>query len=153
MRGRSNRSLAVNRFSQRGEFQKSYESISEAHRDTGVNHGQIYSVSSNEGGMAGGYIWRFRDRGENESEPRTIVKEVKYLYHERGRSFVEISDETGLTVINVTDLLASKSYMKSKSERDGEIYRKEVFVDERCLCENDKDYKDFLIKWEQQNNF
>ena len=58
---RKDRSKAVLQFSLSGVFIKEYLSAHEAHRQTGVNRGNITSCCMGVYKTAGGYIWRYKD--------------------------------------------------------------------------------------------
>lgn len=53
------RATKVNQFSMDGEFIKSYPSMSQAHRDTGISNGGISMCAKGEYTHSGGFIWRY----------------------------------------------------------------------------------------------
>lgn len=51
----------VNQYSKRGEFIKSWESITEAKRQLKINDGNIIKVCTGRRKTAGGFIWKYQD--------------------------------------------------------------------------------------------
>lgn len=54
-----NRSRAVNQYSKKGEFIRSFGGLLEAERETGINHTNISAVASGKVKTAGKYVWKY----------------------------------------------------------------------------------------------
>ena len=70
----------IHQFDKDGKLIKTYDSISQASKDTGIDDGTICKVCKGSGNKtAGGYIWKYDDedilckRTENKDEPLTII--------------------------------------------------------------------------------
>lgn len=76
------------------ETGKMYESITDASRDTGINHNSIRSVARGDRHKAGGYTWEYvnpaPDKRDNRGCNQPTAKKVRCA--ETGNQFVSLSD-------------------------------------------------------------
>lgn len=74
-RGKNNpRAQAVKQFDLEGNFLKEYETITQAHKETGIGLARISDVARGNRKTAGGFFWKF-------SNDKKIQHKIKPIYH------------------------------------------------------------------------